>query len=128
MAEHKRLFEAVDDYITFRRARFATATAENEAFVLRRFAAWYTDVQIRSMTAEKVASWFYGPDGVRHPHVTRDRVHRQPIAATTANYYRTRLASFFRWCTQRGWLRVDLLAEVPPLPVTRRAMADGRRR
>lgn len=88
--------------------------------MLRRFAAWYGEVQIRHMRAERVAEWFFGPMGLLAEHVTRDRRQRKPITPVTANYYRTRLSSFFLWATKRGYLRDDLLAEVAPLPVTRR--------
>lgn len=120
MAEPRRLHETVEEYIAFRRARVAATTAKNEAFVLRRFAAWYGNVQLRHMRAERVGEWFFGPTGLLAHHVTRDRRERGPITATTANYYRIRINSFFVWATKRGYLKQDLLAEVEPLPVTRR--------
>ncbi|MDX6367330.1 MAG: hypothetical protein QOK30_2406, partial [Nocardioidaceae bacterium] len=39
-------------------------------FVLRRFAAWYGDVQMRHMKPDKVADWFYGANGLRSTHKT----------------------------------------------------------
>jgi hypothetical protein len=55
MAEHKRLSEAIEDYERHRRARnIAASIRKNEMYVLRRFAAWYGDVQVRHMTPEKV--------------------------------------------------------------------------
>lgn len=120
MADQKRLAESVEEYLLWRRATCAAATVKNEGFVLRRFVAWYGDVQLRHMTPERVADWFFGANGLRQPHVTRDGVHREPVAATTANFYRIRLASFFRWATRRGLLRRDLLGEVQALPTTRR--------
>lgn len=113
--QHRRLQECVDEYLKHRSAKCAPTTAENEGFVLRRFAAWYGDVQMRHLTPEKVADWFFGDDGLLQPHVTRDRRQRAPVQASTANYYRTRLASFFRWATKRGLIRRDLLEEVEPL-------------
>ncbi|BDO43139.1 tyrosine-type recombinase/integrase [Cellulomonas sp. NTE-D12] len=120
MAEPKRLHEAVEEYVTYRRPRVAATTATNEAFVLRRFAAWYGNVQLRNMRPDRVGEWFFGTAGVLADHVTRDARHRRPITPATANYYRTRLNSFFVWATKRGYLRQDLLADVQPLPVTRR--------
>jgi integrase len=117
MAEHKGLHEAVEEYVLMRTARKAATTAANEAFVVRRFAASLGDIQVRHLRPQMVADWFYGIDGVMNPHLTRDRKHRAPIKASTHNYYRTRLAGFFRFCTQRGWLKVDLLMHVDPLPV-----------
>lgn len=118
MVEHKRLGDAVEDYLRLRTAKFAEATVTNERFLLRRFVTWYGDVQLRHMRPERVADWFYGESGLLHQHVTRDRVHREPIQPSTHNFYRSRLASLFRFCTQRGWLREDLLQEVPPMKVT----------
>ena len=115
------LGDAVEDYLGYRRARCAEATVKNEAFLLRRFVSWYGNVQLRHMTAEKVAAWFDGPDGLRNPHVTRDGVRRNPIEATTANYHRTRLASFFRWANRAGHLRRDLLEGVEAYPTIERA-------
>lgn len=109
----KSLSEAVEDYMRYRVAKGrAASTVTNEGFVLRRFVAWYGDVQMRNMTAEKVADWFYGDQGLRAEHVTRDRRCRAPVKESTHNYYRTRLNSFFRFATTRGWIRIDLLDEV----------------
>jgi len=115
MAQYRRLHETIEEYLTYRFAKCAPTTATNEAFVLRRFAAWYGDVQMRHLTPERVADWFFGDQGLLLPHRTRDRRLREPVKATTANYYRTRLASFFRWATKRGLIRRDLLEEVEPL-------------
>lgn len=114
MVEQKRLGEAVEDYLRFRAGKCAAATVKNDGFVLRRFVAWYGDVQVRHMRPDRVADWFYGDRGLMHVHTTRDRVHREPIQAATHNYYRSRLVSLFRFCTQRGWLRDDLLRDVEP--------------
>lgn len=120
MPYYVRLHEAIDEYLRMRSARCARTTVRNETFVLRRFNADYGDVQMRHIRPERVADWFYGPNGLCQPHVTRDRLRRGPVTATTANYYRTRLASFFRWATRRGWLKCDLLQDVEPFTTTRR--------
>ena len=86
-------------------------------YVLRRFAAWYGNVQLRHLAADKVGEWFYGDNGLRTDHRTRDGRYRAPVAASTHNYYRSRLNSFFRFCIQRGLVKKDLLAEVDPLRV-----------
>lgn len=118
-ATHKRLAEAVEDYLRYRQARYAKSGVEQDGYVLRRFVAQVGDVQLRHLKAERVSDWFYGTGGLMTDHVTRDGVHRAPIKASTHNYYRVRLASFFRFCHQRGWLKCDPLAEVAPLKVTR---------
>src|SRR3954470_18418581 len=117
---HPRLDEAIEEYLRIRRARYSNATVANEGFVLRRFAAWAGNVQVRHLSPQRVAEWFYGGAGLTSDHMTRDGVQRPPIKASTHNFYRNRLASFFRFCVVRGWLRCDLLTEVTPLPVARR--------
>lgn len=119
-ATHKRIAEAVEDYIQYREARFAESGVTQDAYVLRRFAAAMGDVQLRHLTAEKVTDWFYGPSGLLREHVTRDGVRRPAVKASTHNYYRVRLASLFRFAQQRGWLKQDLLADVPPMKEVRR--------
>ena len=80
MPTPKSLSEAVEDYLGYRVAKGrAASTVSNEGFVLRRFVAWYGDVQMRNMTAEKVADWFYGDQGLRAERVTRDRRYRPPV-------------------------------------------------
>lgn len=113
---YKRLSEAVDAYLTYRSARFAKTTVEQEGYVLRRFAAALGDIQLRHLRAERVTDWFYGTGGLMQAHVTRDRRSREPIKPSTHNFYRSRLASFFKFCTQRGWLRDDPLSEIQPMP------------
>jgi len=115
--EQKRLAEAVEDYLRFRRSRgFAEVTVLNEGYILRRFVAWYGDVQLRHMTPIKVADWFYGPDALGSRHRTRDGRHRAPIKPSTHNYYMSRLKAFFRFCSTRGWMKRDLLEEVSRCP------------
>jgi len=120
VSAYKYLSEAVEEYLQVRRARYAVETVTNEGYVLRRFVAWYGDVQVRNLSAERVAAWFYADGGLMHEHRTRDRRKRAPVAASTHNYYRTRLKAFFNFCNKRAWLRRDLLADVHPMPVLRR--------
>ncbi len=47
----------------FRRARgFAPTPVSNEGYVLRRFLAWYGDVQMRAHDSRKVSDWFTGKE------------------------------------------------------------------
>lgn len=112
-----RLCEAIEQYLRSRAAKHSPTTVRNEGAVLQRFCDWYGDVQVRHLRAEKVEDWFVS---IRTPHVTRDGIHRDPVKATTFNYYRTRLNGFFTWATRRGLLKTDLLAEVDPLTVIKR--------
>lgn len=119
-ATHKRLAEAVEEYLQYRAARYAPTGVQQDGYVLRRFVAQMGDLQLRHLRPERVTDWFYGSGGLMTEHVTRDGTHRPAIKASTHNYYRVRLASFFRFCQQRGWLKRDPLAEVAPLKVSRR--------
>jgi integrase len=112
---HPRLSEAVEDYLDLRRARFSHTTVQNETFVLRRFVANVGDIQVRHLRPEHVEKWFYGPGGVMAAHRTRDRLAREPVQASTHNYYRSRLKSFFGYCSQRGLTRAVLLQQVTPM-------------
>lgn len=112
--QHPRLSPVLDEYLAMRAHRLATPTAKNEAFVLRRFVANIGDIQIRHLTPQHVERWFYGPNGVMAAHKTRDGRQREPVAASTHNFYRTRLAEFFKYMARRGLTRADLLQEVQP--------------
>jgi integrase len=120
MSQQVRLNESVESYLVYRQSRYAGSTVSNEGFVLRRFAAWVGDIQLRHLTAEKVEAWFYGPDGLMSEHITRDGIRREAIQPSTHNFYRNRLASFMRYATQRGLLRQDLLLHVAPMTVERK--------
>lgn len=129
MQDHPRLSEALSEYLAMRSARYSAPTVTNETFVLKRFLAWLgEDLQVRNLRPERVEAWFYGDQGLRHSHVTRDGRARDAIRENTHNFYRSRLKSFFDFCTQRGWLRVDPLSGVRPLtvPTTRRAQPAPR--
>ncbi|MBA3373738.1 MAG: tyrosine-type recombinase/integrase [Euzebyaceae bacterium] len=117
-----RPLDGLEEYLSIRRSRYAATTLRNEGFVLRRFVSHVGNIQVRHLRPEHVADWFYGRNGFCGPHTTRDRVHREPVTASTHNFYRTRLASFFRFCTTRGWTRQDLLRDVEPmrLPTVKR--------
>lgn len=114
-ALHPRLSEALENYLALRRARYSPATVKNETFVLRRFVASVGDVQVRHLSPEHVERFFYGSNGVMADHRTRDGQDREPIQASTHNYYRARLKSFFAYCTQRGLTRAILLQQVTPM-------------
>ncbi len=123
-----RLSEAVEEYLRYRLAKgMARTTVTNEGYVLRRFVAWYGDRQMRSMSPQRVAEWFYGEQGLRAEHQTRDGSVRAPVQNSTHNYYRSRLNTFCIFALKRGWLKTDLLDEVDILkePVRLRQRPDA---
>lgn len=114
MQQHPRLSVVLDDYLALRKARLAPTTARNEEFVLRRFVANIGDIQVRHLTPAHVERWFYGDNGVMSTHTSRDGRDRQPVQASTHNFYRTRLKEFFAYLARKGLTRADLLQEVRP--------------
>lgn len=114
---HKRLGEAVEDYLRYRATRFSPTGVQQEGYVLRRFVANIGDIQLRHLRAERVTDWF---TNLLSDHTTRDGQHREPIKASTHNFYRARLNAFFTFAQQRGWLRTDPLAEISPQRIKRR--------
>lgn len=120
MPQHPTLSDALNQYLSAYRARRAPATLKGDRFVLSRFVAAMGDIQVRHLRPERVTDWFYGPGGLLDEHQTRDRRRREPVQATTHNFYRARLKSFFTFCQQRGYLRADLLIEVPHMRTVRR--------
>ena len=80
---YKRLADAVEDYLRYRSARFATTTVQQEGFVLRRFLAETGDIQVRHLRAERVSDWFYGEGGLMQRHTTP----RRPIPGAGAAFH-----------------------------------------
>jgi integrase len=111
------LSQAVEDYLAMRRGRYSQATVKNEGYVLRRFAANIGDLQMRNVTPEHVERWFAA---MLVAHIDRSGVQRQPVQASSHNYYRARLKGFFGYCSNRGWTRAHLLTYVDPMPVARK--------
>lgn len=122
--EQKRLAEAVTDYLTYRERRhFAASTCRQDRVLLTRFVHDIGDLQLRNLTPDHLSSWFYGDGGVMSQHDWRGRSKSHThgsIAPATHNVYRTRLSTFFRFCSVRGWIRKDLLQEVQAIPVPKR--------
>jgi len=67
------------------------------------------NIQLRNLDERHVHEWFFGPKGLSAT-VT------QPASF---NYYRSRLQTFLRFCTVRGWLRNDPLIDLRRRPVPR---------
>lgn len=101
------------EFKAYRAAKFAKTTTSNEMHILNRFMAFIgEDIQMRHLRPEHVTDWFYGEAGIMTFHRTRDGVARPPVQASTHNHYVTRLKAFFEFCTKRGYIRTDLLADV----------------
>ncbi len=117
---HITVSEAVEEFLHFRAARFASSTVTNQGYVLRRFAAFLErDIQLRNLTESHVEDFFSGANGVMRQHVTRDGLQREPVAPSTHNYYRKTMDVFFEHWTRRGVVRRALLREVTPMRVPR---------
>jgi hypothetical protein len=108
-----RLSQAMAEFNAYRGAKFAKTTTSNEMHILNRFMAFIgEDIQMRHLRPEHVTDRFYGQAGIMTFHTTRDGVGRPPVQASTHNHYVTRLKAFFEFCTKRGYVRTDLLADV----------------
>lgn len=119
--QYIKMSQAVEGFVALRRATVSPVTAKNEAFIIRRFAAYLgEDIQLRHLRRDHVTEWFYGPQGVMSEHRTRDGRTRPGIHASTHNHYRTRLQAFFLYCQRRGYIQDDLLLDVPIKKFVRR--------
>jgi len=110
MEKSLRLSQAVEQYLDYWLARYSTVTVTNEGHVLRRFVANIGDREVTKVTAEMVEDWF---GSLLRPHTDRAGVDRPAVSASSANYYRTRIAALHRWAVARGLTRSDWLAHSP---------------
>lgn len=112
MAKSLRLSAAVAAFVAVRSAIHSPTTARQDEIVCRRFVAALGDPLVERVTAESVEAWFHS---LLAPHTTRDGRDREPIQASTFNYYYARIKSLVQFMTQRGMLRDDILRYVRPL-------------
>lgn len=120
MQHHPRLSEALEKYLAMRQARFAKQSAINDGYVLTRFLAWLgEDIQVRNLKPERVEAYFYGPEGLRREHVTRDGKTRPGISEATHSHYRSRLKILCAYCTQNGWRSLTSCTETIKKPSDR---------
>jgi integrase len=119
MSEPKRLGETVEVYARYRRARGARLARRRRTRCTCSDGARPGTATYRCGTSrpKRSANGSTGTTAFRAEHRTRDGRRRAPVAASTHNYYRSRLNSFFRFCIQRGLIKKDLLLEVEPLRV-----------
>jgi integrase len=105
---------AVEAWITERTSleRRSEATVRGDAALIRRFARFVGDIQVRSLVPEHVDRFFLY---VRSPHAGDGRGQGQAgwfrgISDSTFNQYRSRLSVFFKWCVEENYpIRRDLL-------------------
>lgn len=93
-----KLSESLDQYLSIRAAHLAPTTLANDQALLRKFVREVGDPQTHLLTAQKVESWF-AQEALRQK-------------ASSYNKVRTRVQGFTAFCTRRGWLTSDPLAEV----------------
>jgi integrase len=126
----KRLSDAIEEYLRIQQARAGTGghrgsnTAAADNNVLSMFLRMSGDRVLTNLTPEHVEAWFYGPGGIRDHHEVKSKRLGQggmapPVAEATHNHYRSRLKMFFKWCTNRGYMRVDVMAHTQALKVPR---------
>lgn len=105
-----KLSEALDQYLSIRASSLSPSTLANDRSVLRKFVQGVGDPQTHLLTAQKAETWF-AAEAARQE-------------ASSYNKVRTRIQGFTAFCTRRGWLTSDPLAEVR----TRRVIRTERRR
>lgn len=93
-----RLSDALAQYLQIRSAHVAPSTLANDQALLRKFCREVGDPQTHLLTAQHVELWFVG-------EAARQK-------ASSYNKVRTRVRGFLDFCTRRGWLTSDPLAEV----------------
>jgi len=111
------LSAAVEQYGAARATRYSSTTVKNEMSVLRRLVHNLGNPTVDKVTPGMIEGWFAS---VMKPHTDRIGIGREPVAASTANYYRTRIQSLQRYCTQRGWTTTDWLAHSPRMRQAKR--------
>ncbi len=107
MAESVLLSDAIEQYLR-RRERGSKNTYAQDKDILRRLLRVGGDLQLRHLTPAHLERYFYG--GRIRGEDWRGMA--ELVGAVTFNNYRSRLASFFRYCRASGWLRVDPLVNV----------------
>lgn len=96
--------EAVDRFVTVRSAQLARQTCVNDRALLGRLARTTGDPQLHLLTRRHLEEHFMALAGQK---------------ATSWNKERSRLRTFFEWCTRYGWIDQDLLIDIRPKRVVR---------
>lgn len=99
--------DAVDEYLRVRTLRCRPNTLINDASVLGRFAKWCGDVQVGGVARSRVTNYFIEEVAPRN-------------VPSSFNKVRQRIGGFLGFCAQQGWVRADLLADVPKQTTIRR--------
>jgi integrase len=100
-----RLSEALDQFLAIRAAHTAKTTLANDQALLRKFVREVGDPQVHQLDAMTVENWFAG-----------EAMRQKP---SSYNKVRTRVQNLVAFCTRRGWLTFDPMAEIRPRKVAR---------
>lgn len=101
------LSDAIDRYLDVRRAKCAKSTSRCDANNLRHMLAHIGNVKMRDLSRDHMFDYFYGSKG-RINHVVRG----VPLAASTFNAERGRIAAFLNWAVDEGYMQVSPLRGV----------------
>lgn len=96
--------EAVDHFIRVRQTTCAKATCTNDRALLNRLVRTSGDPQLHQLTRGHIEEHFTA------------LADQKP---SSWNKERSRLSTFFAWCTRRGWITEDLMADIRPKRVVR---------
>jgi len=99
---------AAEKYLSIRKGQVARDTWINDRSQVNRFVRALGGIRLADLTQEQVEEYFLNEDVVAS------------MAASSFNKTRSRIKCFLDFCTRRGWLAGDLLAEIRPRRVPRR--------
>ncbi|HSP37737.1 MAG TPA: site-specific integrase [Frankiaceae bacterium] len=105
--------EAMNDYLALRSAqRKAVNTIANEKSLITRFSVHCGDIQVGNLRNLHVEGFFFHRDtGLIYTHRNAAMTGKE-MAASSYNKCRSHMASFLKFCTSRGWVRLDLMSQI----------------
>lgn len=116
-----KISEAGKQFLASLRAQnYSNSTVGGYETVLNRMATDLRNIQVGSITASHIDKWFYGPGGLREPHINRcinGPKMTPPIQPSTFNQYRNRTKQFLKWCKQKGWVKGDPMEYSRPMKI-----------
>lgn len=119
MDRKSKLSVVIDDYLAKRKKHKSEETYRVDRQMLNALVRHVGDLQIGNLRPEHVEDYFYGPQGIMNEHPTgqRGRKTNPGVSKATHNQHRGVLMTFFKSCTRKGLVKVDLMELVPFLKV-----------
>lgn len=93
--------DAVEEYLTLRKAKVAKTTFANDSSSVRRLLAHVGNIQTRNLKPRHMESYFYGPDAAA-----------AKLAANSWNVELVRVRNFVRFCEGRKYITSDPMMNI----------------